>query len=145
MKNRRYYLRALVSLVLALHGATAGAQTSDRSFPGAEPDCKALSRDAAPVLPDSADSSKQLVGCGFKLSDQDDFAGSQQLFKRAADADPVLATRLAALPSNDEIEAALTDHPDNIIPANYMAIVERPPRMLLHGQLCQRYDWRNYR
>jgi CHAT domain-containing protein/tetratricopeptide (TPR) repeat protein len=83
MKNRRYYLRALVSLVLALHGATAGAQTSDRSFPAAEPDCKALSRDAAPVLPDSAESSKQLVGCGFKLSDHDDFAGSQQLFKRA--------------------------------------------------------------
>ena len=83
MKNRRYYLLVLVSLVLALRSAAAGAQPPVTSVAAAEPDCKGLSRESAPELPDSAESSKRLVDCGFKLSDQDDFTGSQQVFKRA--------------------------------------------------------------
>jgi CHAT domain-containing protein/tetratricopeptide (TPR) repeat protein len=83
MKNLRYYLQVLVSLALACTGATVDAQSPATSPGPGDADCKALTRDSAPVLPDSAESSKRLVGCGFKLSDEDDFTGSQQVFRRA--------------------------------------------------------------
>src|SRR5882672_3957580 len=85
MKSRRYYLLALLSLVLALPGATADAQSSAAPVLAAESDCTRLGRDSAPPLPDSAENSKRLVDCGFKLSDQDDFTGSQQVFTRAVE------------------------------------------------------------
>jgi CHAT domain-containing protein len=83
MKNRRYYLPVLVSLVLVLTGATVDAQSPATSVGPTEPDCTRLSRVSAPVLADSAESNKRLVDCAFKLSDQDDFTGSQQVFTRA--------------------------------------------------------------
>ena len=83
MKNRRYYLMALVSLVLALPGATVDAQSPATSITSPKPDCKRLSTDSVAALPDSAESSKRLVDCGKELSDQNDYAGSRRVFERA--------------------------------------------------------------
>ena len=83
MKNRRYYLLALVWLALALPSAPADAQSRATSVPAAESACKLLSGDSVAALPDSAESSKRLVDCGKELSDQNDYAGSRRVFERA--------------------------------------------------------------
>jgi CHAT domain-containing protein/tetratricopeptide (TPR) repeat protein len=83
MKNRRYYLLTLVYLVLALSGATVEAEPSAQSITPTDPGCRRLSSDHAGALPDSDESTRQLVECGKALADQNDYPGSRRVFERA--------------------------------------------------------------
>lgn len=64
-----------------------GATGTDAQPPAAAAtvvtDCKSLSDDATPPLPDSAESSKRLIDCGYELSGQSDHLRAQRIFEQA--------------------------------------------------------------